>query len=334
MRTTICLLIGIVALSACAPQAPKDDKNRLVDLHALVPATFDSLPEIPDDNILTTARVELGKHLFFEKRLSYDGSISCGSCHVKTNAYADNKAKTRGVHGRTSQRNVPTLINVAYQQRLFMEGGVKSLEAQIISPFLNENEMNFSVNKALARIRTDSAYIDLAMAAYGDTLDAYMIARAIASYERTLLSTGSKYDDYISGDSTALSTEAVRGMKIFFSDRAKCSSCHSGFLFTDQQYYNIGLDTVNTDEGRGRITLDSTDIGKFKTPSLRNISLTAPYMHDGSMRTLPEVIQHYNTGGKSNRNKDPRIDSLGLSQAEINALVLFLNSLTDRRMPG
>lgn len=327
------MLIGLFSLTSCE-RSVGDTKNRLVDIAELVPESFDSLPKIPDNNILTTARVKLGKKLFFDKRLSADGSVSCGSCHKKANAYADNNVTTQGAHGIKNPRNVPTLINVAYQKRMFMEGGVPDLETQVLSPFTSRGELDLSINAALTRIHSDSTYQSLAQKAYGDTLDAYMIAKAIASFERTLLSTGSAYDRYLSGDTAALNTGAKNGMRLFFSERTKCSSCHAGFLFTDQKYYNIGLNPISNDEGRARITLDSADLGKFKTPTLRNVSLTAPYMHDGSLRTLFDVINHYNTGGADHPNKDPRIDSLGLSKGEINALILFLNSLTDSQMPG
>lgn len=324
----LCLLVY-----ACRPGGKTD--TDVVQLENLVPSTFDSLPAIPEDNQLTRARIALGKKLFFDKRLSADNSISCGSCHKKELAYADNKALSEGIHGQQNPRNTPGLVNVAYRKSLFMEGGVPNLEIQVLSPFVNTREIGFSINAAAQKIEGDTTYRRLAQAAYGsDTLHALLIAKAIASFERSLISHGSNYDAFVNGDSAALSPEAIRGKELFFSSRTDCSSCHAGFLFTDQKFYTIGIDSVSTDEARAKITLDTNDIGKFVTPGLRNVALTSPYMHDGSMAGLQEVLQHYNSGGMDNRNKDQRIRKLGLSQQEINDIIAFLKSLTDHKMPG
>ncbi len=332
MKPLLNILLGLFFLSACISEDPTNSGREV--FHFNVPSTFDSLPEIPDDNVLTMNRIAFGKLLFFDTRLSGNGRVSCGTCHQKDLAYADQRPFIKNAHEDENARNAPTLVNVAYQKRLFAGGGINNLETQFLSPFVKETEMNFSINDAVKILSLDTVYKRMANNAYGKNLDAYMVAKAISSFERSLVSTGSDYDAYEEGEKNALSPEALRGMSLFFSERTSCSSCHSGFLFTDQDYHNIGLYENDKDEGRAQITLDTNDIGKFKTPTLRNISLTSPYMHDGSLATLKQVLAHYNQGGQSNARRDVRIDSLKLTPKEINEIIAFLKSLTDRRMPG
>lgn len=332
MKHLLYTVLGLLVLVSCSSNDA--EKAHSEGFYLKLPSTFDSLPEIPEDNILTPNRIALGKVLFFDTRLSGNGTVSCGTCHQKDLAYADDKPFTKNAHQDENPRNAPTLINVAYQKRLFASGGIHNLETQFLAPFVNESEMNFSINDAVKILSSDTTYERMAKEAYGKDLDAYMVAKSISSFERSLVSTGSDYDVYAGGQKDALSPEAIRGMKLFFSDETQCSACHNGFLFTDQGYHNIGLYESDKDEGRAQITLDTNDIGKFKTPTLRNIALTAPYMHDGSMKSLEEVLEHYNTGGKKNVNKDSRIDSLKLTQIEMNEIITFLKSLTDREMPG
>lgn len=332
MKPFFYTLLVLFMLSSCGSTNPE---NRITkEFHFNVPSTFDSLPDIPKDNMLTPSRIELGKVLFFDTRLSGNGTVSCGTCHQKDFAYADHEPFTQSAHEDENPRNAPTLINVAYQKSLFAGGGIHNLETQFLSPFVNETEMNFSINDAVRILTSDTVYKRMAVEAYGKDLDAYTVARAISSFERSLVSKGSDYDAYADGEKSALSPEAVHGMNLFFSQKTNCSSCHNGFLFTDQDFHNIGLYENDKDEGRAQITLDTNDIGKFKTPTMRNITLTAPYMHDGSLTTLEQVLEHYNGGGKKNANKDERIDSLKLTPKEMSEIIAFLKSLTDRRMPG
>ncbi len=311
-------------ISACSQKSIPDH------FEIAIPATFDSLPNFRADNQLTEARIALGKKLFFDTLLSADGSISCASCHKPGLAYADSVPVSSGVHGRLDNRNSPSLINVAWQKHLFREGGIPSLELQALAPFVNENEMNFTLTQAAASLSADNTYRRMANAAYGTTLGAYEIARALAAFQRSLISTGSAYDAYMLGDTTAISAAAIKGMKLFFSESASCSSCHTGFLFTDQNFYNIGLYETYADEGRGRFTRKEADLGKMKTPSLRNVAITAPYMHDGSIATLDQVLIFFNQGGHLNENKDARIRPLGMSAADLDELREFLASLTDQ----
>lgn len=296
------------------------------------PDSFDSLPPIPENNRLTKERIELGRLLFHDKRLSGDGQISCASCHKADLAYADTAPVSTGVHGKLDARNAYSLLNVGYQANLFMEGGISSLELQVVSPFSNENEMDFTLKEAVQSIKTDTVYAELAHLAYGRELDSQTIGMAIASFERSLISSGSRYDDFMAGDSSALNESELRGKSLFYSEKTACSNCHSGFLFTDQNYWNIGLYEKYADEGRGRLTQKAEDLGRFKTPSLRNVAITPPYMHNGSFPTLRDVLGHFNSGGSNHTNKDARIKPLGLSQSELRDLEAFLNALTEKEL--
>ncbi len=294
-----------------------------------LPGTFDSLPPMPEDNQLTRARVALGRLLFHEPLLSGDGTISCASCHKENLAFADNRRVSSGVHGRLDKRNAPSLINVAYQERLFMEGGVPSLEIQVLAPFGNENEMDFTLTAAAKLLGQEEEYRNLAQEAYDSEVNGFVISRALSAFQRSLISSGSPYDRYLLGDRAAISAAAKRGSKLFYNEDIACGSCHSGFLFTDQEFYNVGLYLEYEDEGRGRLTQNRGDLGKIKNSSLRNVALTAPYMHDGSLATLDEVLRHFNEGGKGHPNQDGRIRPLNLDEVQLSDLKSFLESLTD-----
>jgi cytochrome c peroxidase len=210
------------------------------------------------------------------------------------------------------------------------EGGVATIEMQVLVPIQEHKEMDFSLPGAAARLNKDTAYVMLTKKAYGRNPDPYTITRALAVFERTLLSGNSPYDQYITGRNTnALKPSQLRGKELFFSHKTNCSSCHGGFNFTDYRFANNGLYAAYKDEGRMRLTGKTEDNALFKVPSLRNAGLTAPYMHDGSMATLKEVIGHYNSGGAPHPNKSNLIKPLGLSSQEISDLVAFLESLTD-----
>lgn len=296
--------------------------------NAEVPVGFPPL-SIPDDNALTDFRVLLGKQLFFDTRISGDGTVSCGSCHKPEFAFADNQAVSPGVEGRIGFRNAPSLANVGYQEKLFMDGGVPTLELQVLAPFDNHAEMDLSITKAIEMMRNDEHINALAQFAYGREMDAFVFTRSIAAFERTLLSGNSPYDRFLRGDSSALSPDAIAGMELFFGQRMACGSCHTGFLLTDQSYSNIGLYEEYADVGLQRVTTLPSDNGKFKVPSLRNVALTAPYMHDGSRMLLQQVIEHYNSGGKNHPVKDERIRPLLMSMEEKMQLLAFLEGLTD-----
>lgn len=304
------------------------DGNKVISL--TIPKGF-PYPTIPDDNLPTKNRIALGKRLFLDSILSRDHTISCGSCHFENKYFTDNLKVSTGIENRQGDRNAPTLINVAYHPYFFWDGGNPTLEQQVLGPIGNPKEMDFDVNKIVERLNLHSEYPSLFRQAYGKDPSVYTLTRAIACYERTLISGNSRYDDYVQkGDTTALTTSEKNGMNLFFGEKGECFHCHGGFNFTDNSFRNNGLYLSYADSGRARITLVVSDVGKFKVPSLRNIDKTAPYMHDGSMTTLEEVVNHYNSGGKNHPNKSPIIGSLNLTVAEKADLVNFLKSLTDQ----
>jgi len=291
-------------------------------------------PEIPSHNPLSREKVNLGRKLFFDPVLSADSSVSCGSCHLPQSAFANHDAVALGISGHAGMRNVPSLVNIAYHPYLFAEGEVPDLESQAIAPLQHEDEMGFNLRKAVERLNSDETYMLLFYDAFGAPASTATLVRALACYERTLISASSPFDQFTAGDGSALSPSEKRGMKLFFSDRTNCSSCHSGFNFTNYAFENIGLYETYNDAGKKRATDLPQDEGKFKTPSLRNVWLTWPYMHDGSLGTLKEVVAFYNEGGKKHPNKNPLIRPLGLSEQEQKDLVEFLESLTDEDAVG
>lgn len=293
-----------------------------------VPIGF-PFPDLPEGNELTVARVELGEKLFFEKRLSGDATISCASCHSPHRAFSDTVAISPGVHGIQGFRNSPSLANVAYHPYFFMDGGVPGLEIQVLAPIHDATEMDFDILEAAELLRNEPEYQRLSQLAYGEELSSFVITRAIACYERTLIFGNSPYDRYIQGQVGALTEQQLRGKELFFSAETNCSSCHNGFNFTDYSFQNIGLYEIYDDPGRQRISLNDEDLGKFKVPSLRNIELTAPYMHDGSLNTLDDVVSHFISGGHEHPNKSPLVQDLDLDEDEKDDLIAFLRSLTD-----
>lgn len=324
-----CLFFFILLCQiSCKKETPIE--NQVFTPYQLqIPKGFDE-PEIPSENQLSQERVALGKMLFFDPILSRDSSISCGTCHLQNLAFTDGNEISIGIENRKGFRNTVGLSNVAYQPYLFKEGGVPTLEQQVIAPIEDENEMDFTFLEAVKRIEKHPIYPDLILKAYGRDVDAYSISRAIACFERTLISGNSNFDRYeFHDEKTALNESEIRGKNLFFSDKTNCSSCHNGFNFTNNAFENNGLLNQYDDQGRFRITFDSTDIGKFKIPSLRNVEQTAPYMHNGSLGSLEEVVEHYNSGGSDHSNKNPQIEGLNLSEEEKIDLVAFLKSLTD-----
>jgi cytochrome c peroxidase len=294
-----------------------------------VPAGFPAV-NYPEDNTPTTLRVELGRRLFYDNRLSDDGTLNCGSCHVLSAAFTDGRTTSSGLHGISGKRNAPTLVNLAWMKRLMMEGGVPTLETQALAPLHDSTEMGPSIMPLLAKLNGDALLKELARAAYSrDSIDAYVVTRALACFQRTFMSGDGRYDRYKQGRKDQMNERELRGMELFFSTRTQCSECHSGVFFTDMDYHNIGLSNEYADEGKARASHLPEDVGRFKTPTLRNIQLTAPYMHDGSLASLEDVINFYNSGGSLHRNKDIRIKPLGLTEQEQGDLIAFLTTLTD-----
>ncbi len=322
-------LLGLLALVICSCNSPLNSELNDRPRHVRIPQGFKPI-QYPEGNEPTELRVLLGRKLFYDTRLSATNEISCGSCHILSAAFTDGRSTSTGIFHRSGKRNAPTLANVAWAPRFMSEGGVPNLEAQVFGPMLDSVEMGTDMMEAVKKLNRDSDLRKLAKAAYDrDSIDPFVITRALANFERTIISADSYYDRYKNGKKDELNESQLRGMNLFFSNKTLCSSCHIGNNFTDYSFYNIGLYEEYTDLGRELATGDKGDIGRFKTPTLRNIALTAPYMHDGSMSTLDEVIEHYNLGGKNHPNKDARIKPLKLTTEEKEDLIAFLESLTD-----
>ncbi|MCB0687076.1 MAG: c-type cytochrome [Saprospiraceae bacterium] len=291
-------------------------------------------PTFPEDNTPTVKRVLLGEKLFFDKNLSLDSSVACVNCHLPQLAFTDGRSKSTGIYGRQSKRNAPSILNAAYLTEVNRDGGVKKLDLQAIVPIEDEHEMGISLPELAKRLEQDPAYTKLAQEAYQQTPNPFVITRALATFIRTLYSGDSPYDQFIHGDTTALNASAQYGKTLFESDRLNCTSCHSGYNFTNGTFQNNGLYEEYVDLGRMLITADSADLGKFRVPSLRNVALTAPYMHDGSLATLDAVLDHYqHRGANPTRLQSANLRAFTLTEDEKEALLAFLKSLTGQTFP-
>jgi cytochrome c peroxidase len=295
------------------------------DLPAGVP-----LPTIPDGKEITMERVALGKKLFYDKRLSSDSTISCGSCHLQSAAFADHNPVSIGVESRVGFRNSPTLVNVGYHPYFFKEGGNPTLESQAFGPIEEHHEMDFNAKGIVERMENDEDIQFMSFKAFGRSFDNFVLVRSLGAFQRTLVSANSRFDQFhYLGDVNALNESERRGMALFFSEDLNCTQCHGGFDFTEYAIENNGTKAEYQDLGLMRLTFDSLDIGKFKVPTLRNVELTYPYMHDGSFPTLESVIEHYNQGGQNHPIQNSFIQPLHLNDQEKADLVAFLKSLTD-----
>jgi len=336
-----------------------------------VPAAL-GLPamEVPGDNPVTPAKVALGRKLFVDRRLSPNGTMSCAMCHVPEQGFTAHELATSvGIEGRSVRRNAPTVLNVAWQRRLFHDGREVSLEDQVWGPLLAVNEMgNPSIGYVLERIAALPDYRGLFEAAFaGRGPSSARVGAALASYQRTLVAADSRFDRWrYGGDTSALNAVEKAGFELF-TGKGRCAACHSigtrDALFTDHAFHNTGVGWRRTfgmpertrvelapgvhaeldrrtvesfseppakDVGRYEITLDPKDRWAYKTPSLRNVALTAPYMHDGSLRTLEAVVEFYDRGGVDNPDRSALVAPLGLTATERAALVAFLRTLTGR----
>lgn len=321
----IWVLSGLLWLFSC--------QKETTDIHDLaifeIPKGFPAIL-VPSDNEYTEARWMLGKKLFFDTSLSADGKISCASCHHPGKAFSDTVAVSPGSGGNLGTRNSPTLANVGYHPYFMREGGVPTLEMQVLVPVEEHAEFNHHILKITEKLAGNPEYQKLAGQSYNQPISPYVITRAIANFERTIISGSSSYDQYLSyGKTSALSEDAKAGMALFFSEKTHCSVCHAGFNLTNYSFQNNGLYEIYADPGRARLTGNPGDMALFKVPTLRNIAVTGPYMHDGSIKNLSEVIDHYNSGGKNHNHKSPLIKPLGLTNTEKRQLVQFLESLTD-----
>lgn len=284
----------------------------------------------PEDNEMTAEKIALGKEFFFDKRLSLDETISCAVCHKPRLAFTDGLKVSDGIMGRKSNRNSPTLLNAAYLPRIMFDGELTTLEMQSIVPIQEHNEMGMDMKELIKRLKAVPEYQEAAKKVFNRDMDVWVLTRSLAAYQRSLMSDNSPFDRYYYGkQSMAISPSAKRGWKLF-SEKLYCTSCHPAPHFTTYKAENNGLYAdYGADNGRFRITGDSSDMGKFKVPSLRNIWITDPYMHDGSMEYLEDVIDHYKKGGSKHINQHPVIRSFDLTPREKKDLVNFLYSLTD-----
>jgi len=279
--------------------------------------------QFPADNVPNEDRILLGKLLFYSPMMSHDSDVACVNCHYPGASFTGQQAVSPGTQGRLGTRNSPSLANVGYKPHFLMEGGVPTLEMQAIVPISEHSEFGMNVLDAIDRLRSNQAVQSLSMKAYGRPFDAYVLTRALASFQRTFVSGRSRVDQQ------KLSASELRGKELFFSNKTSCSSCHGGFLYTTHGFANNGAYETYADLGRAKLTGIQTDRAVFAIPSLRNVGVTAPYMHDGRMETLAQVIEHYNRGGFDHPNKSPLIRPLGLSAQEQRDLEGFLHALTD-----
>jgi cytochrome c peroxidase len=277
-----------------------------------IPLGLDLYLPVPEANPLTPEKITLGRELFFDRRLSRDGSVSCASCHDPERGFTDGRPVSVGVFGRQGTRNVPAIFNRGYGRAFFWDGHIQTLEEQVLQPIQNPNEMDLTLTEAATRMH----------------LDAENISRALASYVRSILSGDSPYDRFVNGDRKALTAEQQAGLQIF-RGKGNCTACHVGPNFSDERLHNTGIawrDGKLVDEGAGR--------GNFKTPTLREVARTAPFMHDGSLKTLEDVVEFYDKGGSANPGLDPELRPLHLTVEEKPALVAFLRSLAGKIREG
>jgi cytochrome c peroxidase len=286
---------------------------------------------IPADNPLTNEKVELGRLLVFDKRLSQDNTIACMSCHLAKFAFTDGKPVATGIRGQKGGRSAPASINRVFSSAQFWDGRAATLEAQSVGPFTNPIEHGFANYDVMrAKMMKIAGYRKLFKQAFGeDNITIDNVGRAIASFQRTILSGNSPADRFDQGqEAGAISAEAQHGL-LLFREKARCTKCHSGFNFTDEKFHNLGLgwDDNKVDLGRYMVTKNAEDIGAFKTPTLREVARSAPYTHDGRFKTLEEVVNFYNQGGVKNPHQDPLIIPLELTDEEKHDLVQFLHTL-------
>lgn len=285
---------------------------------------------VPADNPITERKIELGRLLFFDKRLSKNNTIACANCHMPALAFTDGQPVSTGINRQLGGRSAPAAINRAFSKGQFWDGRAATLEEQSVGPFTNPVEHGFlDYPEMIARMNKIEGYRKLFKEVFDADISVETVGKAIATFQRILLSGNSPADRFdLDGEETAISVEAQRGLELF-RGKARCTRCHSGFNFTDEKFHNLGLgwDTNTVDLGRYMVTKNPEEIGAFKTPTLREISRTAPYMHDGRFATLEEVVDFYNRGGIANPNLDNNVLPLDLTSEEKRDLVAFLRAL-------
>jgi cytochrome c peroxidase len=290
---------------------------------------------VPATNLNYAAKVTLGKQLYFDGRLSKNNAISCAFCHNPVAGFADPNQTSVGVGGKRGGRQAPTVYNTAFNLFQFWDGRAGSLEEQAIGPIHNPIEMAETHENVVKKLGQIKGYREQFQSALGTGVNIQGIAEAIAAYERTIISTNSAFDKFVMGEQQAMGEDAQRGMAVF-KGKGRCILCHNGPNFTDNGFHNTGVPQVGPlkeDFGRYDVTRRERDKGAFKTPTLRSITETSPYMHDGAFKTLEEVVDFYDQGGQANPNLDARIKPLGLSPEEKTDLLAFLKALTGEKLP-
>ncbi len=314
---------------ACQP----DTELNIQSEPSPVRISINHFPEMPigEGKELTEEAIAAGKALFFDPILSRNRDLSCSSCHLTHLAFSDGRAVAIGTEGRLHNRNSPTLFNVAWQPYLFMDGGNPTLESQVIGPIEEHREMDLPFSEAIARVAAVDYYQELFQRAFKEDVNPKTLALALATYERALVSYNSPFDRHeYAGDASALSPAQKRGLALFKSAELNCVACHVLPLTTDFSFQNNGLYEVYVDPGRARVTNNIPEHeGQFKVATLRNIALTGPYMHDGSLGSLEAVVDHYASGGSNHRLKSSLITGFSISAQEKVDLISFLEALTD-----
>jgi cytochrome c peroxidase len=318
LAVAIVMLVGTATLVSWSEEKPNEPT--LGPLPRTAPA--------PEDNPTTPGKVSLGKQLFFDVRLSGDNTTSCATCHLPEKAFADGQAGAKGAGGKTLARNTPSVLNAGFFPRLTWDGRAKSLEEQALGPITSPDEMDQDLGELERELAAVPGYARRFRQVFGKEVDRDGIGKALAAFQRTLVSGPSPFDRHLAGDEAALSEEAKRGLELFVGP-AGCVRCHKGPLLSDGEFYRLGVSIQ--DEGRAAVTGRKEDQGKFRTPSLRDIARTGPYMHDGSLATLEDVATFYYRGVPSKSADGLPLDVeplLGQSFSEIADLVAFLQSLS------
>jgi cytochrome c peroxidase len=328
------LLLGDACLGRRTREAEQTGQKQPVPYKLVLPLGLSAeSAAIPSDNPMTLEKLKLGKRLYFEKGLSFDRTISCASCHIPEKGFADPERFSKGIGGQRGTRQAPSVVNRLFSGRQFWDGRAASLEEQAAGPVQNPVEMGMPNMKIVVdRLKGDPAYEAMFKAAFPeDGITERSIARAIAAFERTILSGNSPYDRFMAGDKSAMSEAAQRGLKLFRDEsKGNCETCHVSFNFTDENYNNLGVGMASDkpDMGRYVVTCLEGHQGAFKTPTLREVANTAPYMHDGSERTLEQVMDLYEKGGHPNKWLSPKMKPLRLTREEKQDIVEFLKALS------
>jgi cytochrome c peroxidase len=327
LRSLFVCLCGLIVFFIFTAPATAEHKEMRIE----PPLGLPPVP-VPNDNPMTVEKVELGRMLYFDTRLSKDNTISCATCHDPKMAWAEHKPTSEGIHKQVGERNAPSIINTAYLTSQFWDGRAKSLEEQALGPIENPIEMGMSMDIAIESLAKASEYKKRFQDVFGSSVTREGIAKAIAAFERTVLSGNSPYDRYEAGDAAALTDARKRGMEIFMN-QGQCSTCHTPPIFTNNRFYNAGVDAKKDkpDPGRKKETGKDRDLGKFRVPPLREVANTAPYFHDGSAKSLEEAVALMARGGNDNPNLSIILRSVreeDLGDAEIKDIAEFLKALS------